>query len=706
MKTVNLSGLPTGEQYLWKIGTEENPISGGVNLADLEYMLGDNQSPKMKNMWYDGRVLGKRPGQRVAADVLPGEVFAIVRFGDALIAAADTRLVRVTWEESAEARSSATSSVAFGASFPSRGSQGGDGGATARVTELYTGLTAQKGNFFTFGDRLYYLNGAEYIVYDGRTAEAVAAYEPNIIINRPPNGEGGDLTDNYNRLGGGFRNTFSADGTSKVYHLTDKGLDETAVTATVNGEELASGFTVDRAAGTVTFAAAPAKGTNNVVIRASRFDEEAREMRRNLLACTVAAAYGGENESRVFLAGNGTATYFYSDVTRPDYFPENNYNTVGEGGRITALAGQYGVLIVFKEDEIWQIGYSFDGERARFPLKAVNRTVGCDAPGSVQLINNSLVWLHSKRGVFLLLSTAVEDERNVQKISRNIESSAASAEGERSVTGRSAPPRSSRTGGKDPSVAALPQDDTRAPAQDDTRRGAQDDTEGAAGEIGGLFAGGDLKNAASADWRGKYWLAVGDGACWVWDYEASPYMQSANPDLSAKALAWFYLDGVRARHFLDLSGLPVGEGIGFGHEVNGFIVTFFEGYTDFGRGYEAFWRMPIRSFNLMNRLKTVLEMWVTVRTDTNTKIEIRYITEKTRSGEADPEPIVASSFSWRSFAWDTFSWAVRAFAKTYRRKPKKKKIEYFAIEFRCDEPRRDMNISGVALSWRAAKKVK
>lgn len=619
MKTVSLTGLPTGETYLWEIGTEANPISGGLNLCDLEYMLADNQSPKMVNMWYDGRVLGKRPGQRVAAEGLP-ELLCAYRRGDELIAAAaDGRLVAISWD-----------------------------GKAAQVRDLYSGMTGGSGTFFSFGGRVYYLNGAEYLCYDGESCEPVTPYVPNIIINRPPSGEGGDLTDNYNRLTGAFRNTFSGDGTSTVYHLTGTGLDSLPPEVRVGGERMTSGWVFSAAEGTVTFSEAPPNGTNNVEITASKNDAEAQEMRRNLLACRAAAVFGGGNGTRVFLAGNGTSCYFYSDVTMPDYFPENNYNVAGDNTPITALAEQYGVLIVFKENEVWQISYSFDGDRASFPLKAVNRTVGCDAPGSIQLINNCLVWLHSKRGVFILLSTNVQDERNVQKISRNIEG-----------------------------------------------------TE----ERPGLMALSGLSGAASADWRGKYWLSAG-GECWVWDYEAAPYVQSANPDLSAKALAWFRMTGIAAEQFLDLAGTGAAEeSLGFGYRKGGEIIAFDGSYRDFGEGYTALWRMPVRSFNLMNRLKTVIEMWVTVRTDTNTRMEIRYITENTRAGEAD-ERITASSFSFRGFAWDTFTWKVQAFAQTFRRKPKKKKIRYFALEFECGEPGRDMNISGVALSWRAAKKVK
>lgn len=628
MKPVNLSGLPTAQINYWEIGTEQNPISGGVNYADLEYMLADNQSPKMENMWYDGRVLGKRPGQAWAAEGLP-ELLCGTAYGSALIVATgDGKLIRVTFDGE-------------------------------EPEELYSGLTGGKGTFFTFGGRLYYLNGKEYLVYDGTACKEVEPYAPNIIINRPPNGEGGDLTDNYNRLGGAFRNTFNGDGESKVYQLTDTELDDGICEVVVDGKQMESGWTVDYKTGKVTFTTAPSKGTNNVEITVSKLDTN---MRENLLSCTSAAVFGGTNGTRIFLAGNGTSTYFYSDLTSPDYFPENNYNVVGDNTPITALALQYGVLIVFKESEVWQVSYSESGGtdgRVSFPLKAVNRGIGCDCPGSVQLINNSLVWLSSKVGVCILCSTQIEDERNVQVISRNIMGTA---------------------------------------------------------DRPGLLQCEGLHDATSADWKGKYWLRTGDKV-WVWDYEATPYQQSYNPDLAAKALAWFPMTGITAGQFLIL---PEAGGLGLCYLTNapspsaedgeaameGRVAVLISDYRDFGEGYRALWRMPVRGFNLAYRLKTVVEMWVTVRTDTNTRIAVRYITDEEQNGVLEEEPILASSFSWRTFAWDTFTWRIFAFARTFRRKPKKKKIQYFAVEFENSDPGRDLNISGVTLSWRIAKKVK
>ena len=98
--------------------------------------------------------------------------------------------------------------------------------------------------------------------------------------------------------------------------------------------------------------------------------------------------------------------------------------------------------------------------------------------------------------------------------------------------------------------------------------------------------------------------------------------------------------------------------------MEGRVAVLISDYRDFGEGYRAIWRMPVRGFNLAYRLKTVVEMWVTVRTDTNTRIQVRYITDEEQNGVLEEEPILASSFSWRTFAWYTFTWRVFALART------------------------------------------
>ena len=106
--------------------------------------------------------------------------------------------------------------------------------------------------FFGFGDKLYILNGSEYLVWDGiGYVETVGGYVPVIVTASAPGG-GGTTLEPVNMLTGKRRVKCSADGESTVYHLP-----ETNVTSIdfvfVEGAEQTEGCTVDKDAGTVTF---------------------------------------------------------------------------------------------------------------------------------------------------------------------------------------------------------------------------------------------------------------------------------------------------------------------------------------------------------------------------------------------------------------------------------------------------------------------
>lgn len=203
MKKVSLSGHQNSPLYLWQIGTDQNPISGGLNLTDLEYMLADNQSPKMENMWYHNRVLGKRPGQRYEGPILPDGVHTLYRFGSAIYGANDSSVFCLKQ----------------------------DGSGQLVLSQMAAGLTGKGfAHFYEFSGKLFLMNGANHLMLENQAFVPVVPYTPTLVINRPPNGLGGDLVENYNRLGGAFCNKFSADGTSTIYALTDQNLDDKPVT--------------------------------------------------------------------------------------------------------------------------------------------------------------------------------------------------------------------------------------------------------------------------------------------------------------------------------------------------------------------------------------------------------------------------------------------------------------------------------------------
>ena len=111
--------------------------------------------------------------------------------------------------------------------------------------------------FFGFGQKAYLLTGSEYYVWDGEGGfAAVEGYVPLVAVASPPAG-GGTLLEGVNKLNGKRRQRFSPDGTSTVFQLSETDIDQVL---SVEGTDIT--WSADTAKGTVTFASAPAQGTD------------------------------------------------------------------------------------------------------------------------------------------------------------------------------------------------------------------------------------------------------------------------------------------------------------------------------------------------------------------------------------------------------------------------------------------------------------
>lgn len=90
--------------------------------------------------------------------------------------------------------------------------------------------------------------------------ETVEGYIPTVQTAVNPQGYG-TLLENVNRLTGKRKVKYSPDGSSTVFNLPEKKVDEIVA---VDGTSIT--YTLDKEKGTVTFASAPEKGTNTVTI--------------------------------------------------------------------------------------------------------------------------------------------------------------------------------------------------------------------------------------------------------------------------------------------------------------------------------------------------------------------------------------------------------------------------------------------------------
>lgn len=219
-------------------------------------------------------------------------------------------------------------------------------------TVIYSNANNNRSSSFVMNGKLYILDGANYLVYDGTTCEPVEnnAYVPTTQIGGKPAG-GGEEYEEVNLLSPYRINKFAGDGTSKEYMLDTTNISGVE-SITVEGTAVTD-FTVDNGAGKVTFSTAPAKprvtGEDNVVIK---FKKTVVGYADRVNKCCVYTTYGINNDTRVFITGNPKFRnrMFYSKTNNPEYFPDTNYTMVGnESTAIMGFVKQYGELIVVKQ---------------------------------------------------------------------------------------------------------------------------------------------------------------------------------------------------------------------------------------------------------------------------------------------------------------------------------------------------------------------
>jgi len=249
--------------------------------------------------------------------------------------------------------------------------------------------------FFGFSQKVYLLDGTDYYVWDGTgSLAAVGGYVPIVATATPPPG-GGMLLEGVNKLTGKKRQQFSPDGAAAVFQLAEKGV--TSIDSVkVGGTVVTTGFTPSTSAGTVTFAAAPASGTNTIEIAWTKGTGD----RAKITAMRFSELFNGTNNTRVFLYGDGTNQAVYSGLDengRPsaEYFPDLNILDAGsENTPVTGLIRHFSRLIVFKSDSAYSVQYSaitLDDSTvtAGFYVTPINRAIGHAAPGQVALIENN-----------------------------------------------------------------------------------------------------------------------------------------------------------------------------------------------------------------------------------------------------------------------------------------------------------------------------
>lgn len=289
---------------------------------------------------------------------------------------------------------------------------------------LLSGLPRRKSRAVFLAGKLWIVTGGGFYSYDGTEAKRVSAsgaYVPTTTITRSPSG-GGVSYEAVNLLTPYRKNAFQTDGKSVKFTLDGEIDASGAVRAWVWGEEVTD-FTLDRAAGTITFPSAPAApdagASDGLVVQ---FPHTVEGYSDRIDKCTIITTYGVGSNDRVVLSGNPDCPNldWTSGLYDPTYMPDLGYAAVGS--EATPICGYCRIgssLGIVKADDgsdstvfLRSAALSEDGE-AVFTLQQTIAGVGAVAPGSFASLFDDPLFL-SHAGVAAITSSSLTGEKIIQ----------------------------------------------------------------------------------------------------------------------------------------------------------------------------------------------------------------------------------------------------------------------------------------------------
>jgi hypothetical protein len=532
-------------------------VDGGVCYAADSEILENQCAPPTKNVFFDGKTLNSRPGlaKLFATSLGAGQVngFWDYRKKDGSI------ITLVHWNTGLYTQSGANQPV-----------------------QIYNALANAKSNAITNNGVFFLLDGTNFITYDGTTVQDIvlSSYIPVFLWNKKPDGTGGVTNQKLNNLTSTWYEQFTSQGSATDYIITG----DTSITSIdevkVNGVVKVSGvdYTPNVGALKITFIAghvpADATGslTNNVQIKVTRTG--AKDPTK-IKKCTVIEVYN----DRIIVGGNPDdpyAIYWTGILTdtpdkMPFYYPDDKRKQFDIGAKVTGMKVHNSSLIIFKQYATYRLDPSsvtgFDWE-----YHIVDQTTGCDMPGTIQLVDNQVIFANSQKGVCILRSALITGERNIDAISQNINGSLINA-------------------------------------------GLLDEQNS------------DLLAASSVD-TGQYYLICVKDKAWVWDYVQNPYGGNGN----AQKLPWWPWTNINANCFL-VRNRDIYFGDRTNGTIAKFTPGI---YNDFGAAINKIVRTKRTDFNKPQKEKNILKGWLVQQSGYSATTKITYYSDSRISEDLTP----------------------------------------------------------------------
>ena len=281
--------------------------------------------------------------------------------------------------------------------------------------------------------KIYILTGKEFLEYDGTTVKKVSddGYVPTILISRNPTG-GGTVYEAVNLITGKRTESFLGNETDKVYQLSANKIDsiDKVEVLNSNGEKVTAEYTADLTTGKVTFNAVQkpvVAGQDNVFITYTKNVEGYAD---RINKCTISDLYGLGGSNRVFLSGNPDykAYDWYSDIFKPNYFPDLNYSIVGTSD--TAIMGYQRLgkyQMILKEDNqqdstvFQRFGTLNDDGSVTFSVEQGVAGIGAISKHCFGMLADEPLFL-SRQGIQAITSNNILAERTIRNRSFFVDS--------------------------------------------------------------------------------------------------------------------------------------------------------------------------------------------------------------------------------------------------------------------------------------------
>ena len=703
---ISLSSVPN--QHATKM-VDFPRLDGGLNLWEMDYRLNRNQSPEMKNLWWQDGVLQCRdgqsylygPSQEQLMTPLPEGVEPWVDLGVGYTCTSD-----LFWDH-------AFFHIGTKLYYMDPSEE------APLMTELVDGVPENRGTFFRYNDGLFYKNRGAFIKvkYDPDETPMFSAshveddaYTPIIVMNASPSTGSGDTYQPENRLspkktvqynaaedqqmitknGDGSTTVFDLGKTAAADHLarvTDVYFGSTLVNTAI--------YTTDVSTGKVTFTTAPPGDT--IITFVAKFGVVTYQLPVKEVDAVTEVKVNGEVKAEstdyavdltkgqvVFVkappvsdpAVNNTVEITYSKAN------EDAMNAIMDCPYAIVYGGSQDVCIVLGGCEkqpnafFWCGNDSVGMNEAYWPMSFYNLAGDSE---------DGITGFGKQYGTLVIFK-----EKSLGKSAYSVEDV-----DDRDSISLTYTAINAKIGCDLPWTIQLIENNLVFCNTEGGVHIVRDSTSALENNIECLSRnvnGTDQRPGLLADVRasetvtgfddGNHYWVVANGHAYLWDYLLSAW----------KDPSWFYftnINGVAFFRTVDKS---------YHMDAHGRVSVFERSFVDYYGPIEKVYQFPPQFFDSYDRLKDILYCIFTVRSDTDSVVRIRYDSDYERRYDLTD----IRSYSWRlsprNLAFRCLS--VQRFAHVARRNPCCRHVRHFSIRLENNEPAQDLAIISAQIYFR------